>query len=51
MYDKSLKEILARQMEYCYYPVRESELKASIEYTSLKDRQTVEVGRQGHPGP
>ena len=44
VYDKSLKEILARQMEYCYYPVRESELKASIEYTSLKDRQTVEVG-------
>lgn len=44
VYDKSLKEILARQMEYCYYPVRESELKASIEYTSLKDRQTVQVG-------
>ena len=44
VYDKSLKEILAGQMEYCYYPVRESELKANIEYRSLKDRETVTVG-------
>ena len=44
VYDKSLKEILAGQMEYCYYPVRESELKASIDYTSLREGQTVSVG-------
>ena len=44
VYDKSLKEILAGQMEYCYYPVRESELKANIDYKSLKDRETVTVG-------
>ena len=44
VYDKSLRDILAGQMEYCYYPVRESELKARINYTSLKDGQTAEVG-------
>ena len=31
-------------MEYCYYPVRESELKANISYKSLQDRQTITVG-------
>ena len=44
VYDKSLKEILAGQMEYCYYPVRESELKANISYKSLQDRQTITIG-------
>ena len=43
VYDKSLKEILAGQMEYCYYPVRESELKATIEYRSLREGQTVPI--------
>jgi phosphoribosyl 1,2-cyclic phosphodiesterase len=43
VYDKSLKEILAGQMEYCYYPVRESELKANISYKSLQDRQSIVV--------
>jgi phosphoribosyl 1,2-cyclic phosphodiesterase len=44
VYDKSLRDILAGQMEYCYYPVRESELKANIEYTSLKDGETADLG-------
>ncbi len=44
VYDKSLRDILAGQMEYCYYPVRESELKANIQYTSLKDGETADLG-------
>ena len=30
IYGKDLKTILAQQMEYCYFPVRESELKAKV---------------------
>lgn len=44
VYDKSLREILSAQMEYCYYPVRESELKARIDYASLKDGQSTKIG-------
>ena len=44
VYDRSIKDILGRQMEYCYFPVREAELKADIEYTTLRERQTVEIG-------
>ena len=39
--NKSLKEILTQQMEYCYFPVRETELKASIKYTSLLEKQVT----------
>ncbi|MCG6536932.1 MAG: MBL fold metallo-hydrolase [Syntrophales bacterium LBB04] len=31
-------------MDYCYFPVREAELAAEIEYTTLRERQAVEVG-------
>lgn len=31
-------------MEYCYFPVRENELKSQITYTDLRERQTIEVG-------
>ncbi len=44
VYKKSLKDILGQQMEYCYFPVRESELKAEMQYTSLHEKQVVEVG-------
>jgi len=44
VYGRSLQEILTGQMEYCYFPVREAELKAEINYTSLKDRETVTIG-------
>ncbi len=42
---RSIKEVLGRQMEYCYFPVREAELKAEILYTTLYERQTIEIGR------
>lgn len=44
VYGKDLKTILSGQMEYCYFPVRENELKSQIEYIDLKERQTIEVG-------
>ncbi|MBF0175406.1 MAG: MBL fold metallo-hydrolase [Magnetococcales bacterium] len=39
-----LREVLSRQMEYCYFPVREAELQASMHYITLRERQTVQVG-------
>ena len=44
VYHKDLKTILAQQMEYCYFPVRELELKADISYTNLREGDTFEVG-------
>jgi phosphoribosyl 1,2-cyclic phosphodiesterase len=44
VYGKDLKSILSQQMEYCYFPVRENELKSQIEYTNLRERQIIEVG-------
>ncbi|MCW8826079.1 MAG: MBL fold metallo-hydrolase [Gammaproteobacteria bacterium] len=44
VYGKDLKSILSQQMEYCYFPVRENELKSQIEYTNLRERETIEVG-------
>ena len=44
MYMKDLKTILAQQMEYCYFPVRESELNANISYNNLKEGEAITVG-------
>ncbi|MEE2900821.1 MAG: MBL fold metallo-hydrolase [Myxococcota bacterium] len=44
VYNKSLKDILAGQMEYCYFPVRESELNANISYHRINDGHTFEMG-------
>jgi len=44
VYGKELRDILAGQMEYCYFPVRESELKAEITYTNLLEKDTLTVG-------
>ncbi len=44
VYTKDLKTILAQQMEYCYFPVRESELNANISYNNLREGQVIQVG-------
>ena len=44
VYQKTLQDILAGQMEYCYFPVRESELKASISYQNMQEGVSVMVG-------
>jgi phosphoribosyl 1,2-cyclic phosphodiesterase len=41
---KDIGDILKNQMEYCYFPVREAELKANVEYISLHEKQTIEIG-------
>ncbi len=41
---RDVSEVLMRQMEYAYFPIREAELNANIEYTSLRDRQTFNIG-------
>ena len=41
---RDIGDVLTRQMEYCYFPVREAELKADIQYSSLYERQTLEIG-------
>jgi phosphoribosyl 1,2-cyclic phosphodiesterase len=42
---KDIHEILSRQMSYCYFPVREAELRAELIYKTLKERNTVQVGK------
>ena len=44
VYQKNLRDILAAQMEYCYFPVRETELNANITYQSLAECTEVKVG-------
>ena len=41
---RDIGEVLSRQMEYCFFPVREAELKADIQYRPLYEKQTVEIG-------
>lgn len=41
---RGIDEILSVQMQYRFYPVRESELKADIKSISLKDGQQVKIG-------
>ncbi|MBF0505224.1 MAG: MBL fold metallo-hydrolase [Nitrospirae bacterium] len=42
---KSIKDVLSGQMEYCYFPVRQDELRAEIHYMTLHEKQTVEIGQ------
>jgi phosphoribosyl 1,2-cyclic phosphodiesterase len=56
VYRKSLKELLAGQMDYAYFPVTESELKANIEYVHMEEGKTITIGdarvtpvRMNHP--
>ena len=44
VYQKDLQSILAQQMEYCYFPVRELDLKADIHYHTLHEGDSFQVG-------
>lgn len=39
-----IEQVMAVQLQYSYFPVREAEMKAAIEYETLAIGQTVEVG-------
>lgn len=41
---KTIKDALSLQMEYRYFPVRETELKSTIHYETLSEGQVVEIG-------
>ncbi|MDX8407149.1 MAG: MBL fold metallo-hydrolase [Mariprofundaceae bacterium] len=40
----SIEEILSVQLQYRFFPIRESELNAAIDYRSLRDGETVSIG-------
>lgn len=40
-----IREVLSRQMEYTYFPVRECELRATIEYRTLHELESVRIGQ------
>jgi phosphoribosyl 1,2-cyclic phosphodiesterase len=44
VYQKDLKSILAQQMDYCYFPVRQLELRADMSYLDLREGQVFEYG-------
>ncbi|WP_285907290.1 MBL fold metallo-hydrolase [Pseudodesulfovibrio pelocollis] len=39
-----IEAVLAKQLEYPHFPVRVAELRADIDYRTLTDRQTVDLG-------
>lgn len=41
---RGIEHIMAVQLQYSYFPVREAEMKAKIEYETLMPDQCVEVG-------
>jgi len=41
---KSIEEILAVQLQYRFFPIRECELNASIDYQSLRDGDKLNIG-------
>ncbi|MCG7983880.1 MAG: MBL fold metallo-hydrolase [Candidatus Thiodiazotropha lotti] len=41
---RDIGEVLARQMEYAYFPVREAELNANMSYLNIQEGQGVQVG-------
>ena len=44
VYRKDLQTILSQQMEYCYFPVRESELKANVHYHIVREHVPIQIG-------
>lgn len=40
----SIEEILQAQLQYRFFPIRECELNAQIEYVSLKEGESVSIG-------
>jgi len=42
--NRSVKDVLSRQMEYSYFPLRENELKSNMHYFDIQDQQDVQIG-------
>ncbi|WP_342617038.1 MBL fold metallo-hydrolase [Rhodoferax sp. GW822-FHT02A01] len=41
---KGIEQVMSVQLQYSYFPVREAEMKARIEYVTLTPNETVQVG-------
>ena len=44
IYGRDIQAVLGAQMEYCYFPVRQVELKADLHFHNLREGDTVEMG-------
>jgi ribonuclease BN (tRNA processing enzyme) len=42
--DRGVEQVMGAQLQYSYFPVREAELKAAIEYRVLSPGQSVQMG-------
>jgi phosphoribosyl 1,2-cyclic phosphodiesterase len=41
---KGVEQVMSVQLQYSYFPVRESEMKARIEYVTLAPDQSIQIG-------
>lgn len=41
---KGIEQVMAVQLQYSYFPVREAEMKAKIEYVTLMPEQPIQIG-------
>lgn len=41
---KGVEQVMAVQLQYSYFPVREAEMKARIEYVTLVPEQSIQIG-------
>jgi phosphoribosyl 1,2-cyclic phosphodiesterase len=41
---KGIEQVMAVQLQYSYFPVREAEMKARIEYITLSPDQSIQIG-------
>ena len=41
---KGVEQVMSVQLQYSYFPVREAEMKARIEYVTLSPEQSVQIG-------
>jgi len=41
---KGIEQVMSVQLQYSFFPVREAEMKARIEYVTLRPNETVQIG-------
>lgn len=41
---KGIEQVMSVQLQYSYFPVREAEMKAKIEYVTLTPGETIQIG-------
>jgi phosphoribosyl 1,2-cyclic phosphodiesterase len=41
---KGIEQVMSVQLQYSYFPVREAEMKARIEYVTLAPEQSIQIG-------